>query len=122
MPTMPMQSLGVICYHRHIKIILKISRNHTINFPDQQFRLIKHLVSSPKHFVLKMSCSGHSQSVMCHPLSTICCIQGFSGILSKTLSEFCSFYNEAKDAFLYILDAFRVAVEEVKFRGQHPNF
>ena len=63
-----------------------------------------------------MSCSGHSQSVMCHPLSTICYIQGFSGIFSKTLSEFCSFYNEAKDVFLYILDAFRVAVEEVKFR------
>ena len=59
---------------------------------------------------------------MCHPLSTICCIQGLSGISSKTFSEHCSFYNEAKDAFLFILVAFRVAVEEVKLRGQHPNF
>ena len=124
LPTMPLghHTLGVICSHRLIKNNLKIFKNHTINCPGQQFRLIKPLASSPKHFMLKMGCSDHSQSVMCHPLSTICCIQGFSGILSKTFSEHCSFYNEAKDAFLYILVAFRVAVEEVKLRGQHPNF
>ena len=34
------------------------------------------------------------KSVMCCPLSTICCILGFSWILSKTFSEHCSFYSE----------------------------
>ena len=89
--------------------------------------LIKPLFSSLKHFLLKVSCSDHSKSVMCHLLSTICCIQGFSGILSKTFSEHCSFNNEIYHKQLkrfppYILVALLVSVEEVKLRGQHPNF
>ena len=53
---------------------------------------------------------------MCHLLSTICCIQGFSGILSKTFSEHCSFYNEIHQkqlkmlSSIYILVALQVAV------------
>ena len=79
--------------------------------------------------MLKVSCSDHSKSVMCCPLSTIRCVQGFSGILSKAFSDHCSFYNEIYhkqlkrlSSSLYILLALQVAVEEVKFSGQYPNF
>ena len=74
--------------------------------------------------MLKVSCSDHSKSVMCHPFSKI---QGFSGILSKTFSEHCNFNNEIyhkqlKMFPLYILVALGVVLEEVKFKGQHPKF
>ena len=113
-----------ICCHRLIKNNLKIFWNDKINFSGQWFRLIKPLVSSSKHLVRKVSCSNHLKSVMCHLLWTICCIQGFSGILSKTFSEHCSFYNIYNEIYhkqLKILLTLRVALEEVIFRGQHLN-
>ena len=105
----------VVCSYKLIKIIKKSSENKkstaqvsnlgSLNLP---------LVSSPKHFMLQISCSDHKQSVMCHLFSIICCIQGFSGILSKIFSEYST-------SSFYILVALWVAVEVI-LRGQHPNF
>ena len=54
-------------------------------------------------------------SVVCN-----CCIQDFSGILSKTFSEHCSFCNEIfyiqlKRAFLYLLVAILVDIDAEEF-------
>ena len=62
-----------------------------------------------------------TQSLSYCPLSTICCIEGFHGILSKTFSEHCSFYNEIYHKQLKILVALHMAEMEVKFRGQHQK-
>ena len=82
------QGGGVICSH-------KINFSETMKSTDEVCSLGKPVVSSPKHFMLKVNCCDHAVLVMHHPLSTICCIQGFRlyWIFIENLF-WCSIYSE----------------------------
>ena len=59
---------------------------------------------------------------MCHLLSTICCIKGFSGIVSKTFSEHCNFNNEIYHKQLKMFSSIYTGCITGGCRGQHPIF